>query len=143
VCNTRSCKYSLDAPDYERKCRSKHVEQPRNTQLPLVGHFRKLYYDARNHEYQEIKYVVARVSKITHNLWSSPFISLCISVRMLYRNLQYWTQREFFKCLRRISYLRHLFVVRTKESFLQLPFLHYHGWKGNKNPLTFDGVTSE
>jgi hypothetical protein len=36
-----------------------------------------------------------------------------------------------------------LFVVQTKESFVQLPFLHYHGWKANKNPLTFDGVTSE
>jgi len=33
VYNTRSCKYSLDAPDDERKCRSKHVEQPRNNKL--------------------------------------------------------------------------------------------------------------
>ena len=28
--STRSCKYSLDAPDDERKYRSKHVAQPRN-----------------------------------------------------------------------------------------------------------------
>jgi len=33
VDNTRSCKYSLDAPDDERKYRSKHVEQPRNNKL--------------------------------------------------------------------------------------------------------------
>ena len=33
VYNTRSCKYSLDAPDDERKYRSKHVEQPRNNKL--------------------------------------------------------------------------------------------------------------
>jgi len=33
VYNTRGCKYSLDAPDDERKFRSKHVEQPRNNKL--------------------------------------------------------------------------------------------------------------
>ena len=33
VCNTRSCKYRLDALDDERKYRSKHVEQPRNNKL--------------------------------------------------------------------------------------------------------------
>jgi len=33
VCNTGSCKYSLDAPDDEQKYRSKHVEQPRNKKL--------------------------------------------------------------------------------------------------------------
>ena len=33
VYNTRDCKYSLDAPDDERKYRSKHVEQPRNNKL--------------------------------------------------------------------------------------------------------------
>jgi hypothetical protein len=33
VYNTKSCKYSLDAPDDERKYRSKHVEQPRNNKL--------------------------------------------------------------------------------------------------------------
>jgi len=45
VNKTRSCKYSLDAPDDERY-RSKHVGEPRNkgiinypTQLHLVGHF--------------------------------------------------------------------------------------------------------
>ena len=54
------------------------------------------------------------------------FVIWRISVRSLYRNLQYWTQREFFKCLRRISYLRHLFVVQTKEPLVQLLFLHYH-----------------
>ena len=51
MCKTRSCKYSLDAPDDERKYLSKHVEQPRNnnypTQLHLVGHFLKLYYSLR------------------------------------------------------------------------------------------------
>jgi hypothetical protein len=56
VYNTRSCKYSLDAPDYERKYRSKHVEQPRNSKLSYTvasfGHFRRLYLDARNHVYQ-------------------------------------------------------------------------------------------
>jgi hypothetical protein len=31
--NTRGCKYSLDAPDDERKYRSKHVEQPKNNKL--------------------------------------------------------------------------------------------------------------
>jgi len=36
VCNTRSCKYSLDAPDGERKYRSKHVEQPRNNKLSYI-----------------------------------------------------------------------------------------------------------
>jgi len=30
---TRSCKYSEDAPDDERKHRSKHVEQSRNNKL--------------------------------------------------------------------------------------------------------------
>jgi len=48
VNKTRSCNYSLDAPDDERyyHYRSKHVEQPSNkgiinypTQLHLVGHF--------------------------------------------------------------------------------------------------------
>jgi len=45
VNKTRSCNYSLDAPDAERY-RSKHAQQPRNkriisypTQLHLVGHF--------------------------------------------------------------------------------------------------------
>jgi hypothetical protein len=33
VYNTKGCKYSLDAPDDERKYRSKHVEQSRNTKL--------------------------------------------------------------------------------------------------------------
>ena len=33
VCNTRSCNYGFDAPDDERKYRSKHVEQPRNNKL--------------------------------------------------------------------------------------------------------------
>jgi hypothetical protein len=33
VCNTRSCKYGLDAPDDERKYGSKHVEQLRNNKL--------------------------------------------------------------------------------------------------------------
>jgi hypothetical protein len=46
VNNNKSCKYSLNVPDNERKYRSKHVEQPRTinypTQLHLVGHFRKL-----------------------------------------------------------------------------------------------------
>ena len=43
---TRSCNYSLDAPDDERYYSSKHVEQPSNkgiinypAQLYLVGHF--------------------------------------------------------------------------------------------------------
>ena len=31
--NTRSCTYSLDAPDDERIYRSKHVEQSRNNKL--------------------------------------------------------------------------------------------------------------
>jgi hypothetical protein len=31
--NTRSCTYSLDAPDDERKYHSKHVEQSRNNKL--------------------------------------------------------------------------------------------------------------
>jgi hypothetical protein len=31
--NTRSCTYSLDAPDDERKYCSKHVEQSRNIKL--------------------------------------------------------------------------------------------------------------
>jgi len=35
VCNTRSCKYSLYAPDYERKYLSKHVEQLRNKKIIL------------------------------------------------------------------------------------------------------------
>jgi len=49
VGKTRSCNYSLEAPDDERKYRSKHVEQSRNngiinfpTQLHLVGHFYKI-----------------------------------------------------------------------------------------------------
>jgi hypothetical protein len=33
VNNTRSCIYSLDAPDDERKYRSKHVERSRNNKL--------------------------------------------------------------------------------------------------------------
>jgi hypothetical protein len=33
VCQTRSCKYSLDASDDERKYRSKHIQQPRNNKL--------------------------------------------------------------------------------------------------------------
>jgi hypothetical protein len=33
VYNTRGRKYSLDAPDDERKYRSKHIEQPRNNKL--------------------------------------------------------------------------------------------------------------
>jgi hypothetical protein len=33
VYNTRGCKYSLDAPDDERKYSSKYVEQPRNNKL--------------------------------------------------------------------------------------------------------------
>jgi hypothetical protein len=33
VNNNRSSKYSQDAPDYERKYRSKHVEHSRNNQL--------------------------------------------------------------------------------------------------------------
>ena len=33
MCNTRSRKYGLDAPDDERKYRSKHVEQPREINL--------------------------------------------------------------------------------------------------------------
>jgi len=33
VNNTRSCKYSLDPPDDERKYRSKRVEQSRNNKL--------------------------------------------------------------------------------------------------------------
>jgi hypothetical protein len=33
VFNTRGCKYSLYAPDDERKYRSKGVEQPRNNKL--------------------------------------------------------------------------------------------------------------
>jgi hypothetical protein len=33
VNNTRSCKYSLDAPDDERKYLSKHVKQLRNNKL--------------------------------------------------------------------------------------------------------------
>jgi len=33
VYNIRSCKYSLDAADDERKYRSKRVEQPRNNKL--------------------------------------------------------------------------------------------------------------
>jgi len=33
VNNTRSCKYSCDAPDDERKYRSKHVELSRNNKL--------------------------------------------------------------------------------------------------------------
>ena len=37
VCNTRSCKYSLDTPDDERKYRSKHVEQPRNNKLSYTA----------------------------------------------------------------------------------------------------------
>jgi hypothetical protein len=43
-----SCNYNYDAPDDERKYRSKHVQQPRNneiinypTRLHLVGHFYK------------------------------------------------------------------------------------------------------
>ena len=47
-CKTRSCNYSLEAPDDERY-RSKHVEQSRNdgiinfpTQLHLVGHLYKI-----------------------------------------------------------------------------------------------------
>jgi len=57
VYNTRSCKYSLNALDDERKYRSKHVEQPKKiiypTLLHLVGHFRIVFLDTRNHEYQE------------------------------------------------------------------------------------------
>jgi hypothetical protein len=56
MCNSRSCKYGLNAPDDERKYRSKHVEQlgiiNYPTQLHLVGYFNKLYHDARKHEYQ-------------------------------------------------------------------------------------------
>jgi hypothetical protein len=44
-----NCNYSLEAPDDERSCRSKHVEQLRSngiinclTQLHLVGHFCKI-----------------------------------------------------------------------------------------------------
>jgi hypothetical protein len=33
MCNTRSCKYSLDTLDDERNYRSKHVEQSRNNKL--------------------------------------------------------------------------------------------------------------
>jgi len=33
VYNTRGWKYSLDAPDDERKFCSKHVEQPKNNKL--------------------------------------------------------------------------------------------------------------
>jgi hypothetical protein len=50
VSKTRSCNYSLEAPDDERQYRSKHVEQSRNnriinfpTQLHLVGHFYKIF----------------------------------------------------------------------------------------------------
>jgi hypothetical protein len=50
VSKTRSCNYSLEAPDDERLYRSKHVEQSRNngiincsTQLHLVGHLCKGY----------------------------------------------------------------------------------------------------
>jgi len=35
--NTRSCTYSLDAPDDERIYRSKHVEQSRNNKLSYTG----------------------------------------------------------------------------------------------------------
>ena len=49
VSKTRSCNYSLEAPNDERSYRSKHVEQSRNngiinypTQLHLVGHFYKI-----------------------------------------------------------------------------------------------------
>jgi len=52
VSKTRSCNYSLEAPDDERQYRSKHVEQSRNngiinciTQLHLVGHFYKIMSD--------------------------------------------------------------------------------------------------
>jgi hypothetical protein len=46
MCNTRGRKYSLGAPNDERKYRSKHVEQARNNKLSytvaFVCHFRKL-----------------------------------------------------------------------------------------------------
>jgi len=49
VHKTRSCNYSLEAPNNERQYRSKHVEQSRNngiincpTQLHLVGHLYKI-----------------------------------------------------------------------------------------------------
>jgi len=35
--NTRSCTYSLDAPDDERKYRSKHVEQSRTNKLSYTA----------------------------------------------------------------------------------------------------------
>jgi len=45
VNNTRSCKYSLDAPGDERNYHSRHVQQSRNNKLycteHVVGHFRK------------------------------------------------------------------------------------------------------
>jgi hypothetical protein len=60
--------YYLDAPDDERKYRSKYVEQPRNNKLSYTvaffGHFRILYHDARKHEYQiEILLVRIMVSR--------------------------------------------------------------------------------
>jgi hypothetical protein len=46
----------LDAPDDERKYRSKHVEQPGSNNYPtllhLVCYFRIFYLDARMHDYQ-------------------------------------------------------------------------------------------
>jgi hypothetical protein len=44
----------LDAPDDERKYRSKHIQQPRNNKYPTQLHLLVifLYLDARNHDYQ-------------------------------------------------------------------------------------------
>jgi len=67
VCKTRSCNYSLEAPDDERQYHSKHVEQSRNkgiikcpTQLHLVGHFYKLcimMHGSMNVKYRILKHI--------------------------------------------------------------------------------------
>jgi hypothetical protein len=56
--NTRSCTYSLDAPDDERIYCSKHVEQSGTNKLSYTvassWSFYKLYHDSRNLEYQTL-----------------------------------------------------------------------------------------
>ena len=71
--------YSLEAPDDERKYRSKPVQQPRNNKLSytlhLAGHFRirVLYHDARKHEYlvQNAKFTLIHSLRF-HNFQALP-----------------------------------------------------------------------
>jgi hypothetical protein len=70
--------YSLDAPDDERKYRSKHVQQPKNNKFSYTvascWSFRILYLDARNRGYQINLLLVFRKTlhdfRLTHAMYS-------------------------------------------------------------------------